>query len=656
MSLISDFIQQLDVYVDSIPVVDNNDSSSDELEHSRPDDASAERVDELIRIAKALSTSSSRPLLPACRIRSLLLQSGLCTDYRLLTNVNQDLDRTRPVGSEVRFEWIMLIKASLQVYGLTMSMMIDHSQVFKDDFCYWDQLATSYKSCCLFALQTFPWRFWRRCSDAFAVSSLGRRFSVWTLPRLTHDIFGTLRSLRRFVYNCIQPRIPIFIHNRVLSSPAICRLEAYEQRSQSKKLGGFSSISLGMLISDCFQFNDKKVGACRTLRELATVVMRSLAALQAIIGEAYNPEMTLDDFESLLINREVCEIEIALNDRHPLDITGNCGSRLLHFIDVTIPDMERKMNRHRDSCGKPPHIIRWWLPMLIGVVSSTTAMHMLANRHEEVTQYMVECGRTVRGFWSNWVVEPGRQVLKTIRHDETSDIAIMSRDSLKADRESLERMVVDFAHDNPKFVSELGAGVSEADIAQLRQNVARGDVTPVLRAYERDLRRPFTGVVRGGLVRSLLIQVQKTKVDLEVAMTGIDSLLKSQELVFGLVGLTPGIFISAGVARYIYGLFGGRAWLRREKRVDETRRVLHAMDCILTESYQDRDARVLSYEDHGRLVYEAYRLRALAGRVLPADAARDLFIDLHDLARPNTIKVQARVLNRIRWTYGKWLT
>jgi nuclear-control-of-ATPase protein 2 len=39
--------------------------------------------------------------------------------------------------------------------------------------------------------------------------------------------------------------------------------------------------------------------------------------------------------------------------------------------------------------------------------------------------------------------------------------------------------------------------------------------------------------VRGDLVRALLIQIQKTKVDVEIAIGGIDALLKSQELVFG---------------------------------------------------------------------------------------------------------------------------
>ncbi|KAI9871267.1 MAG: Nuclear control of ATPase protein 2, partial [Watsoniomyces obsoletus] len=98
----------------------------------------------------------------------------------------------------------------------------------------------------------------------------------------------------------------------------------------------------------------------------------------------------------------------------------------------------------------------------------------------------------------------------------------MSKDSLKADRESLERMVVDFAVEHP----ENGTKYTEPQIAEIRVKVKEGDLTPVLKAYEREMQSPIKNVVMGDLVRTLLTQIQKTKVDVEVAIGGIDSLLK----------------------------------------------------------------------------------------------------------------------------------
>ena len=143
----------------------------------------------------------------------------------------------------------------------------------------------------------------------------------------------------------------------------------------------------------------------------------------------------------------------------------------------------------------------------------------------------MEFGSTVIDFWSNWVVDPIQRLIGTIRHDRASDIALMSKNSLEADRASLERMVVDFVQDRPVSTHES----APLDAQTITASVKEGDLTPVLKAYERDLRSPFVGTVRGDLIRALLIQIQKTKVDVEVAISGIDSLLRSQELVFGYV-------------------------------------------------------------------------------------------------------------------------
>jgi nuclear control of ATPase protein 2 len=54
----------------------------------------------------------------------------------------------------------------------------------------------------------------------------------------------------------------------------------------------------------------------------------------------------------------------------------------------------------------------------------------------------------------------------------------------------------------------------------LHEQVERGDLTAVLRIYEEDIKSPIRSAVTGTLVRSLLIQVQKMKVDLVLVLLG----------------------------------------------------------------------------------------------------------------------------------------
>jgi len=71
-----------------------------------------------------------------------------------------------------------------------------------------------------------------------------------------------------------------------------------------------------------------------------------------------------------------------------------------------------------------------------------------------------------------------------------------------------------------------------------------------------------------------LIQIQKTKVDVEVAMNGIDSILKSQELLFGMVGIAPGMFVSYLAFRWLASTFGSKKSLRSAQEQGDTVRLL----------------------------------------------------------------------------------
>lgn len=194
---------------------------------------------------------------------------------------------------------------------------------------------------------------------------------------------------------------------------------------------------------------------------------------------------------------------------------------------MLIPNSPQLTNRY----GRPTRTVRYWLPAIALLLSSSTILRILVNRKTEILAWARDLGATTIDFWYNWVVDPVKKVVGTIRHDKDSQIAIMSKESLEGDRASLERMVVEFAKDIPVAVG--AAPLGEIELENVRAKVREGDLTPVLRAYEHDLRSPFVGTVRGNLIRALLIQIQKTKVDVEVAMSGIDALLKSQELVFG---------------------------------------------------------------------------------------------------------------------------
>jgi nuclear control of ATPase protein 2 len=65
---------------------------------------------------------------------------------------------------------------------------------------------------------------------------------------------------------------------------------------------------------------------------------------------------------------------------------------------------------------------------------------------------------------------------------------------------------------------------------------------------------------------------------------------------------------------------------------------------------------MLSYKDHGLLLCEVHVLRQRAALVLPGNVQREFLEDINDLMDIRIgIERQVKVVDRIRWTYAKWL-
>ena len=260
---------------------------------------------------------------------------------------------------------------------------------------------------------------------------------------------------------------------------------------------------------------------------------KSVALMDAVIQNVNDADVQVDKFDSSVAatTRDDYYYELheptglqTASSLKPRDIAKRLDDLLAHTLPAYTTRFQAAVREH----GRPSRLIRYWLPLSIALVSSTTILRIVVNRKEEILTWVREFGHTVIDFWSNWVIEPTKKVIGTIRHDEDSEVSIMSKRSLESDRASLERMVVDFAVKNPE-----GPALNDTQIADIRAKVREGDLTTVLKAYEKDIQSPVKGAIMGNLASALLIQVQKTKVDVEVAMSGIDSILKSQELLFG---------------------------------------------------------------------------------------------------------------------------
>lgn len=171
-------------------------------------------------------------------------------------------------------------------------------------------------------------------------------------------------------------------------------------------------------------------------------------------------------------------------------------------------------------------------------------------------------------------------------------------------------------------------GYTQEQIDSLHEQVQKGDLTSVLRVYEDDIKSPIRSAVSGTLVRSLLIQIQKMKVshpyrlslqvvtqfqvDVDFALSGIDKLLRSQELTFGFVGVAPALAIVYLATDWMWGIWRGGRGRGRYGGKKQRRKVWSTMRRI--EKLLILQPKVRDDEQLGKLMgaYQAVRISPLA--------------------------------------------
>ncbi|MCJ1331055.1 Nuclear control of ATPase protein 2 [Thelotrema lepadinum] len=653
MSFAFDQVRRIDAQLDQLQFSTNfSSTSSPVLRHANIDSTDIQRVEQaegtvdrirkIQNVIKDLSTSASSQTNTVSSTVESSLKNALAEFKK------SDRESVKPYESNL--EWCAVGKAAAQTYGLVLSSLLDDILPLSNDIWYWDEVLGSYTYSSLYTVQISPLRLFAWSKDIYQdAKDRFRDLTGGEDPQLYQSVTARWHRFYGIVKESIHDRSIANLQSKFMSPLTEARAEARHNQNNLKKLRDLNASALGILVDEGFSLETDDSG---TLLESAwkQSLSKSVLLMNAVLERlAASPDLSVHDVEEQSFNQVDDYVDSEGSDWSQAPALAQ---NLLEIVSKRVPAHRMTMSQNIARYGKPPRLIRYWVPAIALLLSSGTIARIFFRRKDAIQAWVQDLGTTTKDFWYNWVVEPIKNLIGTIRHDEESEIALMSKESLQGDRASLERMVVDFAVDNPDISG--GRQLSEHQIADVRSKVREGDLTPVLKAYEKDLRKPFRGALHGELVRALLIQIQKTKVDVEVAIGGIDALLKSQELVFGFIGLTPSLLLCFGVSRWLVQAFGkgGRVKARRRGRMS---RVLRNIDRVLTLS-RPTPNHTIPYKDRGLLLYEIHMLRQLGQATLPGDIKRDFLEDLNDLVESRSgVSGQLRILERIQRAYEKYI-
>ncbi|WWC68050.1 uncharacterized protein I206_101969 [Kwoniella pini CBS 10737] len=316
----------------------------------------------------------------------------------------------------------------------------------------------------------------------------------------------------------------------------------------------------------------------------------------------------------------------------------NTPSTLLNLLQKQLPKEGESINKVLAIHSRPSPLTRLWLPALFLPPALYVLTSAIVRNKAWMKEQVRNARETVKGFIVQWVWEPLEGIGKTLRGG--GEGLGVAPTTVKSDQESLERMVLDLGRDYYHL--------SGPDLDALSVKIKTGDMEEVLRVYEKEMQSPVKNALMGSLVRTLLIQVQKTKTDLSLSLLSLDHLLRSQQLTFAFVGLSPSLLILYGLGGWLRGVWRGekRGKGRKKQYFDG----LRSIERLLITS--PKDVQEMTNKDRGLVIISVSSLRTWATG-LPGNSRESFMDDLRMIEDPSLRRGdKLRVVERIWRCWG----
>ncbi|KAG0226785.1 Nuclear control of ATPase protein 2 [Actinomortierella wolfii] len=471
-----------------------------------------------------------------------------------------------------RLETLFLAKCTVAVYLHLMNSLLNATLPLADEIDYWQGLLESFKWRSMYILQTSPKRMYDMTKNVAIRTRQHIESLVETGAALTKDPHHPSRTHLPHVMLQWLQYFPTYLNRHLLSRPVrfpdAIHYEIGHKKKQLQRIREDQAECLGLLAEQGIHFEaiirglkvlrdqERRHGGdddddddddedeeayvadhveaqvSRTIQLMEQVL--SKAARDADRGCAHNDQKACGDKKCKGHNRSLTLI----GRMHGVGALppSEMYDHLRQLIQGSIPNYLKATERQAQQYYRPGWLTRFWVPALVGYFALKFGLQYVSDHRADLDEFLQEAYETARNFLQDWVWEPSKRIMAIIQHrDDQGSLQMLGNESLKSDIASLERMVLDFGQHHYQLTEDQLQAISEA--------VKNGDISIVMKAYEKELKTPLKGAVAGHLIQTLLIQVQKTKVDIEVAMAALDKLLKANELNFAFLAVGPSLLL-----------------------------------------------------------------------------------------------------------------
>lgn len=258
-------------------------------------------------------------------------------------------------GYEAELEWLLVGKATIQIYGLMLNALLEETIPLSDDIWYWDGVLGSHTYTLLYAVQTSPLRLWDWTNDIYRDTR--RRFSQLRSGNHGQDADeeGTVTANLRMslaeqwkqfyalLRESIRDRSIIDIQKRIFSPLALCRSEARHHQAHLRRLRQVSASGLGILMDEGLCFNIDHDDSVRSdgvdSREWQGVVERSIALMATVVRTVTSQEILetgLHNFEDKVFAAVADDPDVSPQAEEMATRPAKLSRRLQYILDCKL--------------------------------------------------------------------------------------------------------------------------------------------------------------------------------------------------------------------------------------------------------------------------------------------------------------------------------
>ncbi|KAK4512389.1 uncharacterized protein ATC70_003087 [Mucor velutinosus] len=566
--------------------------------------------------------------------------------------VSGDMNATSETADPA-LEWLFVAKCTIAVYGQVFSKVLNLTLPISESIDYWNSIQGSTINELYYAMQIAPSRIYsllkntaKQISNTSSVVDQAKSLftsSDYVLSQLfpvhNNGIYNDKSkaekqpSLKSFnAFNAFKFFNLSSYHHR----PLILEIISSEVCLKKKTLQQFRSeqaASLGVLLLTPPQFDSQDDFASATAKETKNCI----EVIKYVLGSASG--------DSEQIEKNTHHLQQRLSTMDLRQTSANDATAELYSVTKKwSSSYNNRLQCIQSTYGTPSVITRYWIPALGSYFVGGLALRYGFKRREDIMHWVEEAGKTAHDFILNWVWEPVVKVYDTIRLKDQR-LSLLSKEGLQSDLDSLERMVIGFAKDN--------LHMPEHELSQLAINIREGDMSVLLKEYEKEIKNPLRNVIVGDLLQTILIQVQKTKVDVDLAMSALDKLLKSNELNFAFLAVAPSMLLTWASISWFRNTIQGRSQQKMKKTglpMKETLRRIERQLIVMEPIHQEKgelnewssgNQYQIECETQGILLCEVHLLRAYARSLPLQNSTRARFLeDIRDLENPSLTNEQ----------------